>query len=61
MHILFQELKQFFLIFVYTLKGKINEIENISKPTHKNLKIQYKSQAETSQLLAFEHLLQTHL
>jgi hypothetical protein len=33
LHILFQELKQLLLIFVYNLKGKINKIENISKPT----------------------------
>jgi hypothetical protein len=39
MHILLQELKQLFLIIVYNLKGKINQIENISKPTHKNHKI----------------------
>jgi hypothetical protein len=37
MHILFQELKQLLLFFVYNLKGKINEIKNISKPTQKSL------------------------
>jgi hypothetical protein len=37
MNMLFQELKQLLLIFIYNLKGKINQIENISKPTKKNL------------------------
>jgi hypothetical protein len=36
MHTLFQVLKQLLLFFVYNLKGKINEIESISKPTQKN-------------------------
>jgi hypothetical protein len=37
MHILFQHLKQLLLFFVYNLKRKIIYIENISKPTQKNL------------------------